>query len=88
MSDPALVGSSSIPPSAAGVTAAELVEPPPTKTAARLSAAELERWLLEAGLAEPNGAPGRLVPTDRAFDLVKALTWLSSLTRYGPQRPA
>ena len=57
-----------------GVTAAELVERSPHRNGSTaLSAGELERWLLEAGFAEPNGAPGRLVPTDRARDLVKLL---------------
>ena len=56
------------------VTAAELVERSPHRNGSTpLSATELERWLLEAGLAEPNGAPGRLVPTDRARSLVKLL---------------
>src|SRR5262249_37254205 len=35
--------------------------------AARASA--LERWLLTEWLAEPNGAPGQLVPTRRAFEI-------------------
>jgi hypothetical protein len=42
-------------------------------TGAALKPAELERWLLASGLAEPNGEPGRLVPTPAALALGAAL---------------
>lgn len=35
--------------------------------------AELRRWLLAENLAERNGAGGRLVPTQRAREIVAAL---------------
>jgi hypothetical protein len=38
-----------------------------------LTARDLERWLLEEGLAVRNGAPDRLVPTERGRELGGAL---------------
>jgi hypothetical protein len=35
-----------------------------------LTGRELERWLLAAGIARPNGAPGRLELTERGAELV------------------
>jgi hypothetical protein len=35
-----------------------------------LAGNELRRWLLEAGIARPNGAKGRLEPTERGAALV------------------
>ena len=42
----------------------------------QLSADDLERWLIEQQLAVPDGAPGLLVPTERALELAGALTLL------------
>jgi hypothetical protein len=41
-----------------------------------ITAHALERWLVESGFAEPNGEPGRLVPTQRAFEIVGLLDFL------------
>ena len=37
---------------------------------------ELEAWLLENGLAVPDGAPGLLVPTARALELGSYIDFL------------
>jgi hypothetical protein len=42
-----------------------------------ITASALETWLLEQGFAEPNGEPGRLVPTKRAIALAGAIDFLS-----------
>ena len=34
-----------------------------------ITASALEAWLVASGFAEPNGETGRLVPTQRAFDI-------------------
>jgi hypothetical protein len=54
-----------------GVTAAELIAR--GGLGDRLDAREFERWLVDGGLAVPNGAPGLLIPTRLAFELVEAL---------------
>ena len=54
-----------------GVTARELLEL--SGNLEFLSASSLEAWLLDEGLAEPNGAPDRLVPTQRAFEIIGLL---------------
>jgi hypothetical protein len=41
--------------------------------AAGVTAGALERWLIDAGLAEPTGATGRLAPTPLAHDLAARL---------------
>jgi len=42
-------------------------------TGAALKPAELERWLVASGLAEPNGAGDELIPTPLALELVDEL---------------
>jgi hypothetical protein len=56
------------------VTASELILR--TKSVGKIAASELERWLLEQRLAEPDGAPGLLRPTARGRQLGGALTFL------------
>jgi hypothetical protein len=55
------------PAAHAGVTASELLELGGFRQ--WLGARELKHWLLAEGLAEPNGAPGRLLPTPRTREL-------------------
>jgi hypothetical protein len=57
-----------------GVTARELLELSGNRDA--ISAASLERWLLESGFAEPNSEPGRLVPTKRPIEVGATLALL------------
>ena len=61
-------------PCSHGVTTRELLELSGNRDV--MSAASLERWPLEAGLAETNGEPGLLVPTMRAFVLSEGLDFL------------
>ena len=58
-----------------GVTARELLE---LRAESRrwITPTALEAWLVESGFAEPNGEPGRLVPTQRAFEIVGLLDFL------------
>jgi hypothetical protein len=58
-----------------GVTARELLELSGNRDA--ISAASLERWLLESGFVEPNGQPGRLVPTPLALEIAGDLRFLT-----------
>jgi hypothetical protein len=58
-----------------GVTARELLDLRP-ESCRWIIALALETWLLEQGFAEPNGEPGRLVPTQRAFEIVGLLDFL------------
>ena len=60
-----------------GVRAHELLELRP-ESARWISASALERWLIESGFAEPNGEPGRLVPTNLAIEVAGALDFLGS----------
>jgi hypothetical protein len=41
-----------------------------------LGSRQLERWLLDADIAEPNGAPGRWQLTERGRELVAAVAFL------------
>jgi hypothetical protein len=43
----------------------------------KFAADELERWLLDSGLAECDGDSGLLPPTRRAFELGGSLAFLS-----------
>ena len=56
------------------VTARELLELGGNRDA--MSVSSLERWLLESGFAQPNGEPGRLVPTKRAIEVGATLALL------------
>jgi hypothetical protein len=55
-----------------GVTARELLELR-AESARWISATALERWLLDEGLAIEDGAPGRLLPTQRALEIAEGL---------------
>ena len=57
-----------------GVTARELILR--TGHAGKIANDELERWLLDSGLAERDGGPGLLPPTRRAFELGGSLAFL------------
>jgi hypothetical protein len=58
-----------------GVTARELLD---LRSESRrwITPTALEAWLVASGFAEPNGGPGRLVPTQRAFEIVGLLDFL------------
>jgi hypothetical protein len=51
-----------------GVTAAELLDRR-ADSQRWITATALELWLVENGFAEPNGEPGRLVPTQLAIEV-------------------
>ena len=59
------------PTRANGITASELLSL--RNNQSRLNADDLEAWLLDAGLAIPDGGPHLLVPTARAHELVRGL---------------
>lgn len=61
-----------------GVTADELLELQPPYFRERMNATALEAWLVDAGFAEPNGIPGRLVPTELGIEVGGALGFLGS----------
>jgi hypothetical protein len=57
-----------------GVSARELLELRGNRDA--MSAAALDRWLVESGFAELSGEPGRLSPTACALEVAEGLDLL------------
>jgi hypothetical protein len=47
----------------------------PSDRASWLTGRELERWLIAQGIAQPNGAVGRLELTERGADLLTNLRY-------------
>ena len=58
-----------------GVSARELLALRP-ESRRWISATALEEWLVASGFAEPNGEPGRLMPTQLAIEIGGALVRL------------